>query len=451
MARSNTKSGSSRGLAKMVRIREIGYTAIDLIGGKTSGSIIADVDAKVILVLPQPRQTFDGIETLAKSVAINGLHNPIMVGFFNAEEMSELLRAKHLDPSPEGLDAWQSFDVNGERFFVVLIDGERRFRAMKMALAEGRKHFDEIRDDKKKALRWHFTPMFRCSCDRLTVEEALRQQFSANGHTQVRPEEEAPAVVDHYRYLQSRRKGQKLTLTAYAAEIGRSPETVRRYLRFETLPEHVKQAVADKTITYGVALELVEIWKDLQDHALPPDAAPAQKEAEQAEFQADMLLWIRRAVAHRWTADEAKMQVGNYLASKRGQQLTLGEIMKVEQLTKGPIKSRIVRDTETSFRAAINYFRTAHGSFKTGVFSRESSPFTEPAILRILTKSADVLAELIPDLETIAVARGRKPKERVKKLRAHAAALTDLILEEETLTQGGSADGNGQEGSQLDL
>lgn len=203
-----------------------------------------------IAVLPQPRQTFEGIEELAWDIAQSSfLYPPIVCafdkGFF--EKYLEVINriwgmGFNSQNLPQGAD--------GKVY--TLIDGERRIRAAQYLLD----HSCEDCGLNGGCFEKHFPGglLELTICRNISPHKAISIQFRANMHMSVPAHEEAEAMARNWRFI--KQVDPSFSLARFAREIGRSPDTVRNAVKFCELPEEIQDMVRRKYIPYGIALEL---------------------------------------------------------------------------------------------------------------------------------------------------------------------------------------------------
>jgi ParB-like chromosome segregation protein Spo0J len=182
-----------------------------------------------INILPQMRQTFyrEEQDELSSSIALKGVLNAPIVALFTRAELEQYLsiinNLWHRTITPYGL---KSCRVKGQRFWLVLLAGERRIRSYEPLVRKGvRSRLLQV------VIHEHIDPF-----------DAVDIQFSENSHRRVLPHEEAHAYAQYWALHTAR--GQPLNLSRFSQRIGRSAGAVRSALRFVKLPETIRHAVA---------------------------------------------------------------------------------------------------------------------------------------------------------------------------------------------------------------
>lgn len=419
------KPGSC-GQNKHVEIVERGFELKDLIARRQKGQVTAYVNFDEINRLLQPRRTFDGLEETAASLVKVGFVQTITVALFTKSDMLAHLQTKKIDHPEEKLKTLKKFRIGNSFFYLVLIDGERRYRAAELVYKKGAQYFQDeygIEDP-----FWKFDDrMIKCSlCVRTTSEDFLDKQIIANTSVQVPIDEEAEFIAGLFE--DKRVLKPKLTIKAFAAEIGKSVSAVSGYLKYMILPEIAKRMVRERKIAYGVSLELVRLWEFLLDRY------------PEKECQAEITRWVVQAVIGQWKVDHAKMRIKDHLENLKGQQLDL--VMEVDGK---PIKKRhhdqLVRKARPPAMAALHYLQTLVPLFAEGIIPRSDTPLSDAEFAASLMAAVQ---KMMPHYAIIATANGSDP-EKVRVGLEHTRALIAASLgpKRKINKRGGGADGNG--------
>ena len=220
----------------------------------------AQISIHDIIVLEQPRKTFLGVPELADSIALEGLIHAPSIALLSAADFRDYVTINdQLWGSTHDPGQYTPLALDGRvPMYPILIAGERRLRACRSLWVNGCSVCHEEGHDVSpgNCFRRHF------GHDQIdvTVYEgigaiaALNLQYSENTHQPVPLHEEAEAYFLFYRLL--RQVMPELTQAAFARQVGRSPDWIRRALAFcDALPD-VQDAVRAGHVTYSVALDL---------------------------------------------------------------------------------------------------------------------------------------------------------------------------------------------------
>lgn len=217
--------------------------------GSSSRFVRDKVPLSAINILPQPRKTFDDIDILAQDIARHGLTYEPLVAPLNKNDCKNYLQyineIRVLNCTIEDL---VPMDYQGERIFLILIDGERRTRACRWLLVNSCIDCKE-EDYKDGCYENHFGDSLIDTrlCFGISPSEAVDRQYSANLHVKVPPFEEAEDLASLFKFR--KRLNSKYTLSEFSRTVGRSPRTLQRALKFNELPDIIKQAVKNKYTT----------------------------------------------------------------------------------------------------------------------------------------------------------------------------------------------------------
>lgn len=229
--------------------------------------------------LRQTRQNYDPIEMdrLKSSIDRRELINPVQIAQLQEAEARHYL---HIWNRVWGTryKLSQISQVNGR--YEIVVAGHRRKRAGIELCKEGR-----------PPRNWNikFLPD-------IAPEEALEIQFQENVYSAPETWEDADAVYRLWAFYQeierkqardAKRRGEEfksdLTLKGFSERVGRSPGTVRDYIRFGSAPKVLQTAVRTSKIAYGKGVLLARAHASgaislelLQDHWLPLASLPGQ-------------------------------------------------------------------------------------------------------------------------------------------------------------------------------
>lgn len=371
-----------------------------------------------INVFPQPRKTFEEIDNLAQNIAVNGIMEPPIIAKFTRKECVEYLRLlSHIWQVSLSIKDATSVTEEGEKFYYVLIAGERRCKSFKLLLTVGCQNCQQEFGEGPCHVRHFGTEEVEV---RLGINmkpiAALFRQMAENTHHRVPPHEEAAAYARTFRLAKN--LWEDMPLSLFAKVVGRGTDTIRNAIRFCELPEGIQTAVQKGQIPYGIAVEISRL------HA-------AGVEEQELEW------WLLRAVTTDYKVPDFRDVVTKYLSNQRSGQTSLLDIMDEEQreLLMRPHFRRVVQaNTVQAMWAWIYYFGKVFQLFEEGLLGKEDSPFSERSPVRIFRKLLDRLEQVLLHLEQF-LPEKEYPKrvEMFKQAQRIAQALEERFDAKETI------------------
>jgi hypothetical protein len=205
----------------------------------------------------------------------------------------------------------------------------------------------------------------------------------------------------------------KLTTAQFGKIIGRSPDWVRRAMRFCHLPNSIQGYVdgthGKPTIAYGILVELARLGEEY--------------ETITGESMSERVYegWLRRALLSRMKVGKFTQMVSSYIEFKRaevrGQLDLFGEVKQQEQTrpSRRVVAPQMIRD----LWSWITYMKTVMRLCQTNAFGLEGSDIvgleTDPLVresyspgspMRLLSEVGIVYRALVPALIEIAADEG---------------------------------------------
>lgn len=380
------------------------------------------VPLDVINTLPQPRRTFEDVETLADNIATKGLINPLIIAAFSESEC-----VAHLDIIN---DVWGTQFKVGElsqwrKKYYVLLGGERRLRASRLLDTKG--CTDHL---PKSCYQRHFgnRSIKATVHEGITPFDAIELQSSENNYLRPFPHEEAEFYDKYYRAL-SRANGNNLSLTEFGQRVGRSRDVIRVALRFARLPEKVREYVASNAMLYSVANELGRLM----------DLGMSIGEVNE---------WAIRLVANCPDMAKFRMQVRRRAMELQGrEQLTLEAMFAGDdegELKRQLRRRSIDRGTVLALYNTFKYFSRVLSLFDRGVLGFPDSPFAMLGPLQAWRETLTLLDEkLLPHFDRVlreypAIANSLHckvaPARKAKAILAKAKQFTDELEKRVNIT-----------------
>lgn len=346
------------------------------------------VSIRDINVLPQPRKTFENIPELADDISRKGILNPPTVARLNALDVGKYLTIVNMLWSTDfGMKDLAPATTNGNsRVYYVLLAGERRFRASKHLWEHGCGVCSEKYGEEEKGVcfKRHFggERIEVRLCNDIPPLPALFIQLSENTHMQVPPHEEAKAYSQLFRLI--READSKFTLVAFARNVGRSADTVRKALKFCELPADVQEAVEVGLVPYGIALELSRLHQD-------------------GMGEEELGWWLRRAVAENARIPVFRESVSKHLLDKHSGQ---GNLLLMSPAAEADNRRRQMRQVVESSSVQvlwtfIHYAEKLFQLFERGDLGKKDSPFSEGSPRRVLRNLIGKERKLLVHLRAI--------------------------------------------------
>lgn len=345
-----------------------------------------------INVLAQPRKTFEGIEELSLDIAKKRVLNPPTVARFDRDGCRQYVAAiNRLWGSAYDVDGLRSKKEAGEDVFYVLLAGERRFRSCSLLWERGCVECIETRGKEKpgNCFKRHFggKKLDVRICRDIPPLAALFLQLSENTHVPVPSHEEAAAYARLFGLI--RKADETFPIARFAREVGRSPDTIRKALRYHLLPDIAKEAVERGHVPYGTAIEIAR----LQEDGLTP---------EQLEF------WIQRSIVERRRVNEFRTLVDAHLAERHSGQRSLLDMFQSEQAAltrKSHIRRTVEAKSVQALWASIHYIARVQQLIDGGMLGVANATYSEDSPLRVYGTLVERMRELLPKLRELLSAR----------------------------------------------
>lgn len=391
--------------------------------GVLSASI--PMSLEVLNVLSQVRQTMndDDIRELAESILAQGQYTPGVVVALTPTEVELYVSEINEWSGKEHKAHWLTKTVlDGEEFYLIVVAGHRRLQACKIAmqlLASGQYTSER------------FVGEYLCDIHfGLSVDQALAVQFHENRHQPVPIHEEVAAAWRTWRFL--RKRDPRLTVTAFAKTIGRTPSWVRNMLRFCDLPESAQRLIEPNGHTSRVSYQL------LVQHArlLEAERKCGNEYSEQEVHAAIMGLVVNRVSAKRY----AKIVSSRIRDLEEGQ----GDFLFGTIHDRRPLRKIALPHLIQGAHAVVGYWQLLEKLLESGAFG-EASPyepltseqelaeFSPHSPINLLLKIVNHMDELLPHLVELAKRekRGKQKLQRaIKDLEATGAVLKILAAVE---------------------
>lgn len=343
-----------------------------------------------INIFPQPRRTFEYISELALDIAKKGLLNPITVACFDEKNCRKYIRTINLLWRTNfKIRELKAVETRGKKVYFVLLAGERRLKSCHFLWEEGCEECREKygKEPAGECFKRHFksNKVEIRSCLNISPFLALSLQFSENTHMAVPPHEEAHAYSLLFKLV--KKANPDFSLAAFAREVGRNQETIKRALWYCELPVNIQEAVERKTVPYGIAVEIARLQKNNVK-------------------EEDLWWWLTRAVAENFNISEFKNKVNAYLEEQLSNQnqLSLMDIFSEEQQKierRLHIKNVVQKNIINGFWFWTYYFKRVIEYFDNGWLGKEDSPFSFKSPLGAFREVIGILERLLPHLKSL--------------------------------------------------
>lgn len=320
------------------------------------------------------------LEELTESIKANGQDYPGIVACLAREQaIAYLSKMNRLWGTAYTIEEFEPTYVKEEAgyFYLYVIAGHRRLMAV--YAGEVSTYFCDLHVN-------------------ISHPEAMSRQYRENNHKAVDPDDDARFIACFWQ--EQKEENKRLTLTKFAKKLGKTPEVVRRALRFTNLPMTVQRLVNPseefkKGVSYPILCALARLQEERQHLGIP-----------YSELKLIQLAYT--LVAEQRTAKAVEAWVSAQIQELRGQ----GAMFELEMETLVEHARRtVVTGLESTIRAGAAQAR-AVSRFHSG---------EQPAIDKIASGSAveavartvDVLTKLAP-----AIIDGVKGGRGAPKVRA---------------------------------
>ena len=338
--------------------------------------------------LEQPRRTFEEIPSLADSIAVHGVANPITVA-----QLSEEACARYLDVINK---VWgtvhasadlETLTLEREKKFHILIAGERRYRAIGLLKEQGCEdcQAEEIAETCYENHFGRSEVEVRLMVN-VSARDALDLQSAENIHKRVPPHEDARFLYEYYRFVKEDEP--EYTLRGFARGVSRGEEQIRDAIRFCELPENVQDSVKLGQISYGIAIQISRLHRHSN-----PNVAVSKEELD---------WWVIKAITGQYKVPDFKELITGYIKEREGGQKSMFEIMTESQRNEFEHAQRelvVEKGILRALHAQIAYLQRVQDLYKTGKLGEKDSPYSQGSPGRLVLKLAEVMSQIIPDLK----------------------------------------------------
>lgn len=352
-----------------------------------------------INVLPQMRKTFDSTEQeeLTQSIKAKGILNPPIVAMFTRAEFEEYLRIinKLWKRSLEVANFCSSKHL-GERFWYILLAGERRIRSYKSQV-----HAKVCPRFLKVIVHKGIQPL-----------DALDIQFTENTHRRVPPHEEAHAYAQYWNLVESK-EGKTPTLSSFSQRVGRSANTIKAALQFVSLPEIIRDAVAGRWHHQISNARLFQSKKLRLPYGIAVGLAQRMGEGVGESVLIEQMV---RAVVNGVKVEKFREETQHLIAQRNQNVLDLmSEVAEHE--TALLHRRRTVEGSTTRLLAAQEvYLAKVLSLFKAGLLGKPDSPFAKGGVRNHLANIAELYEAIFPLLYIRPPLKARKRLEAVRRV-----------------------------------
>ncbi|MBI2450005.1 MAG: hypothetical protein HYV47_00555 [Candidatus Nealsonbacteria bacterium] len=376
-------------------------------------AVRTQVNLDEIILLPQPRKTFEEIPELGMSILFNKLIYLPVLAYFNKEQFKRYLSIlSELWRVPLSIENYLFFGVHdiekGEIYYKVLIDGERRVRACRYYQQHGCDEHADVRGCYK--LHFGNEKVEATLCLNISPIKALGLQSTANSHNRVPAHEDAVFLDQFFRMILI--CDQKYPITRFAKLVGRSPETIRNAIKFCLLPEEIRNMVPAE-IPYGIACEVARLHNF-------------------GVSEAELKGWVMMTIVQKQKIPDFRKVVNDFMRQQQSGQTTLFDLFSDKQraeLEKRGYKLIVSRHMINAVWQWINYFDTLLCLFEEGKLGKEDSPFSIKSPLKVFKTLIEKEKKLLPHLECLL------PEKKYKEAKITLEKAESLIIRLESISQ----------------
>jgi ParB-like chromosome segregation protein Spo0J len=344
------------------------------------------VDAHIPLddinILPQPRKTFEDIDTLAQDLAVHDQLNPLYIAEFTPQQAQAYVDViNQMWKTEHKLDELRYINNKIGRYYI-LIAGERRYRAFKTLDADGCFNCQD-NYGRGPCITRHFPDKKVKASLMVGVDplEAIGIQAAENIHTPVPPEQEAVFYDAYFRVRKM--TDETYTVSRFARDVGRGEGKITSAIKFCRLPEEIQNYVKDKVISYGHAIELQRARETLGLDAAGLD------------------FWTIKVIVNRLRVPELREIVSREIEAQQSNQTLLGLFTQAqeEDMRKSYFKRTVAKESINKIWGFIDYFQTVLNLFENGKLGKKDSPFSERSPLRVFKALIKIEKRLISHLD----------------------------------------------------
>ncbi len=330
------------------------------------GTYWVHVAPNMISVLRQMRTKMsqEGLEDLALSIKQSGQINPgIVVGLAKSEAVKYLNLINEMWGTEYSVALFTPVflkELKGE-YYLFLVAGHRRLKAVELGEVE----------------------TFYCQLHlAMNFSKALMLQFQENLHEQVPPDDEARFLTFFWRQEKSTKT--KLTLAEFARKMGKKPETVRRSVRFTSLPVAVQRLILPsqefkKGMAFGILCELARLQEARTTHGKGYD-----------ERELMRLAYV--LVVQQKTAKNAAAWVSTQIHELSGQGAMFE--LSIDDAVEGARKT-VRTDLEMAVRTGTEHLRRVGRLHEEGGIEKVASGSTANAVVAAVALTTDIAPQII--------------------------------------------------------
>lgn len=386
--------------------RAVKLSTADIRERETSKVIPARLPLRVInLSAKQMRATYSSIDELAESILSRGQLQQGIAAALTPKEAQKYVREMNmLWGTNQHISEFQAAELDGERMYIILIAGHRRYKAVE--IAEGKAEHD---------LGYRVELRFGIS-----AEDALSVQFTENMHEKVPPHEEAKAI--HLGWLWIKRKHPRISLAQFARSLNRSSDSVKGALRFVSLPESIQQFAYDGKLAYSLLLGVARYAEGMEGMGKPLD-------------EKELTSFAEYAMIEQLRSKDLEKIVTSRLAHAACGQLSLFEEAEVGK--QRPLRKAAAEHLIRGCMLYIGYLQALSRHRKDGGFEGQShwEPETDPDVfalfvpdspVRMLLRMSQYLADELPHFEELA-RRFKLPQQEQVALRKVVRRIPQVV------------------------
>ncbi len=324
------------------------------------------IPPNVIKILKQMRtkMSSEGLEELAASIKEVGQINPgIVVGLIESEAGKYLKLINEMWGMDYQLTSFEPVFLKElqDNFYLFLVAGHRRFEAVNLAKLDS--FYCQLRLETK-------------------FSRALILQFMENLHEAVPPDDEARFLTFLWREEKSMEPG--LSLAKFARKLGKKPESVRRSIRFTSLPVTVQKLVLPsqefkRGVAFGILCELARLQE-------------ARQEKNKAYEEQELLHLAYVLVVQQKTAKAVALWVSEQIKELNGQGGLFD--LSIETVLDGARHS-VSSGLEHLVRIGTEHVRAVTRFHRAGIVRKVASGSAVNAVINAIRLTSDLAPQIL--------------------------------------------------------
>ncbi len=390
------------------------FSRQDILDYNNDREVPAQLPINAINLLTQVRKSITDISELAESIRTQGQLTQGFAAALSPRQTSKYLRELNdIHGSAHVLKDLHAITLDGEKLFVVLVAGHRRYLAVSHLLKSNAK------------LTKKFKGHYRCVLHfGMSARAALEVQFQENRHQQVPLHEEAATAWGYYKW--QKRQEPNLTLKKFGKSIGRSASWVKSAVRFCSLPDSLQRYASEDEVTvpYGILTEVARYADGMQSAGRTVDPTSLER-------------MVIDTVTRRTTVAKFRSIVTSRLEHARGEQESLFESLPEQ---KRPVRRVVAPELIKGLWPFLAYLQQLEGLQAQGAFGEEDylAPedsksallnYSPGSPIHLTTEVVKQLENMLPHLVELASQNGGRHHKELQNGESVVAKAGELLAD----------------------